>query len=533
MPIHHRASQRRVFRPEPGDPANCTPALRRALARCADERGAELFFPEGTYHFRAEGAVRRHCSIANHDSGPKDIVFHLRDFADFSITGENARFIFHGRVNPFVAENCGRLELSGFSVDWDRSFITRAEVLSTGSESMDLRLPADEPYFIEDGRWVFFDDEYKSLRPYLNFMEYDVARRAPLADTTDCYVTNRAEELEAGIVRVRGVGARPRPGSTIVIKHELRLHPGIVLDRCRETSIHDVTLHHSCGMGVIAQNCGDVTLARVEVTPAPDGDRLISTSDDAAHFVNCRGRILIEDCLFENQWDDAVNIHGIYRRLRRRGVGTPFYFLEAGHYQQFGVEMAAPGETLELVDRDTLLTYGELKVKAVMPLTPQITRVEFETPLPEDFRDGDVVANLAATPSATIRRCVMRRNKPRGVLVTTPKPVRIEDNHFHTAGAAIYLGGDANFWFESGAVRDVLIRGNTFDHCRFMPSATGRAVIDIAPEIAPEHRPAGSYHRNIRIEGNRFIGTPNAGDQVAAFSAADLQVTDNDVLDES
>ena len=80
----------------------------------------------------------------------------------------------------------------------------------------------------------------------------------------------------------------------------------------------------------------------------------------------------------------------------------------------------------------------------------------------------------------------------------------VENNDFVSSGAAILIAGDANEWYESGAVRDVLIRGN-----RFHPSCLtswyqfGEGIISILP-IIPKFDPEKPFHRNIRIEGNRF-----------------------------
>ncbi|MCF7838945.1 MAG: right-handed parallel beta-helix repeat-containing protein [Candidatus Marinimicrobia bacterium] len=502
---------------------DCTPALHAALAACQRRGAAGLVFGPGTYHFYPAAAPERHCWISNNDSGFKRIAFHLRGLRDFVIEGRGAHFLFHGRINPFVAEQCAGLCLRGFTVDWDRSFVARAEVLARGRDWMDLRLPPGDPGRVVDGRLVYFDDVYAELRPYLRFMEYDLARRRPLPDTRDWMTDNRAEELEAGTVRVRGVSPPPRVGATLVIKHQARQHPAIVLDHCRQTRLEELTLHHSCGMGIIAQNCRDVNLNRVRVTPTPDSDRLISTQDDATHFVNCSGKIGMADCLFENQWDDGTNVHGIYQRLRQR-LGV--LMLEVGHYQQLGIAMAAPGETLEFINRRTLLTYHQARIKSVTPFNPQFTGVTFHEPLPAAYRDGDAVANLDRTPALTIRDCVFRNNKPRGILVTTPRRVLIEKNTFQTAGAAIYISGDANFWFESGGVRDVTIRRNLFEDCNFMTRATGQAVIDIAPEIAPRRAQGSGYHQNIRITDNVFRGSQTARRALIRHRAAQQVVTE-------
>lgn len=80
----------------------------------------------------------------------------------------------------------------------------------------------------------------------------------------------------------------------------------------------------------------------------------------------------------------------------------------------------------------------------------------------------------------------------------------IEKNEFETSGSAILIAGDANYWFESGAVTDVLIRDNRFKApCNSSPYQFCEAVISIYPEI-PEPDTNLPFHRNIRIENNRF-----------------------------
>ena len=48
---------------------------------------------------------------------------------------------------------------------------------------------------------------------------------------------------------------------------------------------------------------------------------MISITADATHYVNCGGYIRMIDCTFENQKDDATNIHGLYMAVEK--VGGP------------------------------------------------------------------------------------------------------------------------------------------------------------------------------------------------------------------
>lgn len=66
--------------------------------------------------------------------------------------------------------------------------------------------------------------------------------------------------------------------------------------------------------------------------------------------------------------------------------------------------------------------------------------------------------------------------------------------------SAILIEGDAEGWFESGPVNDVLIRENTFVDCAYN-GGPGNAVIAINPSnsVINANRPV---HKNIRIENN-------------------------------
>ena len=117
---------------------------------------------------------------------------------------------------------------------------------------------------------------------------------------------------------------------------------------------------------------------------------------------------------------------------------------------------------------------------------------------------GDALENLTWSPDVTIRDNAFESNRARGVLVSTPGRVLIERNRFDSSGSAILIAGDANYWYESGAVRDVTIRGNVFGPaCLSSPYQFGEGIVSILPEI-PRPDPAYPFHRNIRIEGNEF-----------------------------
>ena len=175
--------------------------------------------------------------------------------------------------------------------------------------------------------------------------------------------------------------------------------------------------------------------------------------------------------------------------------------------------MARSGETLEI---GTV----RAKVKSIIELNKQYAMFIPEEPLP-DIPDGTLVLNMDRQPRVTIRACRFIANKPRGVLVTTAGKTLIEHNEFHTPGAAIYLAGGSDFWYESGPVRDMTIRKNLFRDCLYQGFSTGRAVIDI---VAPAWK-QDVFHRGIRIEENLFSDSHNK--LVSASNCGDLFISGN------
>ena len=493
--------------PAPGDPGvDITPALRDTLARCRETRAARLVFAPGVYHFYPDRATEAYLFISNNDEGLKHIAFPLFDFTDFEIDGGGARFVFHGLILPFVALRSMRLTLRNFSIDWSRSFHSEADVVAATDDHVDICIPEAFPFKVEHGQLRFVHENGRLTR-IRNILEFDSARRETAFRVYDNYGIGdrcRAETLPSGYVRLHAAFSKPlpKPGNRLVMTSEGRHCPGITLDGCADVRLMDVTLHHAGGMGVIAQHCRNLTLQRTCVVPPPDGRRMISTAADATHFVNCAGLIAILDCRFEQQMDDPVNVHGIYARLSARPSDRTVE-IELRHHQQFGIDLARVGERIEFVNGRTLLTTHTASLTGVERLNRRFTRLTFDQPLPPAVAVGDAVGNLDWNADLTIRGTISRANRARGFLISTGGKVLIEENHFHTPGAAILIAGDANHWFESGAVRDVVIRRNRFENCNY--GVWGRAAIDINPEIEAAHRAGVRYHRDITIEENTFV----------------------------
>jgi hypothetical protein len=417
---------------------------------------------------------------------------------------------------PFLVAHSQGVTVRNLSFDFTRTFHSEARVLTVASNSIDVEFSDEFPYEVRNGVLIFTNGKKQSreqttvksgeiLYPYGTLLAFDPVKRETAFMAKDRYgllggIVAREVAPHQVTLLVDGVSAQP--GNVLVFGAALRDNPGIVIDDSANVHLIGVNIHHCGGMGVIAQRSTDIFLKDVRVTPPPGGKRLVSITADATHFVNCRGRIEMEDCLFENQKDDATNIHGLYARITRLFSRQRFE-VRLVHPQQAGIDFVRPGTRLELTQGPSLQPLGFALVKRVERLNKECTVVETEQPLPEQVQVGDAVADAGAnTADVLIKNCVFRGNRARGILLGSRGRMVVEGNTFHVQGAAILFEGDARFWFEQAGVRQVLIRSNTFDNCNF--GVWGNGCIQVGSGIAEEFKITTRYNQNITIEHNLF-----------------------------
>lgn len=479
-----------------------------------------IHFAEGVYDFYPEDCTQRYCYFCNNDEGIKTIAFDLADKQDFTMSGDNAKLLFHGRISPIVASRCKNLVIQGITIDFEDCFVTDADLVEQADGIAWLRLYG--PHSVENGRIVFTHDFYDNLSHRLRFAAYDVEKKELRPEMPQFQILNENVLMrQDGLVGLH-YEFSPECGRHFIIRHEDRLCPAIVIDDCKDVALNDVCIHHAAGMGVLAQCCDGVALNRVTVKP---NGRRVSVSDDAVHFVECRGNLAILGCELSDTMDDSINVHGIYRPLKCRLIGAPFMYLDTGHFQQQGIPGAKSGDTLELMDNATHIPYARVKVQKATRLNKQLTRVDFSEPLPSAWHPGDCARVLeVAHASLTVQNCVLKTLNGRGILASGLKSVLLKDNVIHTSGAGIFVSGGATYWYETGPVDSLEIVGNTLNNCCYNSYASTREPLAVFPEL-PVLSDDFYYHGTIRIADNRFVTSKRT--VISILSAESVTCTGN------
>ncbi len=487
---------------------DATQLVIKAIKDCKIQKAKKIVLTKGKYEFWPDYASEKYAFISNNDHGLKNIVFDLSDMNDIMIDGQGSEFLFHGYVCPFFMENSKNITIKNLSIDYARTFHSEGIIIGAYTDSLDISFSSAYPYKVQNERLMFYDE--KDIQyPFWHLLEFNTEKRE-LAYMALDYITGvenmRVKELRPGLVRIYLPGLKGTTGNTLIFNSKNRLVPAISILKSQDIVIKDVTIFHSGGMGVIGQLSKNILLDGYKATPAPG--RMLSLTADPTHFVNCSGNIIIQNCIMENQMDDAGNIHNIYVRVDKI-ISPNELVVKLVHYQQQGIDIFSQNMKVEFATGADLATYAENIITKVERINREYTRLTFQKPFGKKVEVGHLVGSLDHAPNITIKNCVAKNNRARGFLLGSRGKILVENNYFHTWWGALDLYANGNDWYEQGGVRDVTIRNNKFDNCNYGLNV-GMGVVISLIGITKEP-PAGSYyHKNILIENNLFrIFNPN------------------------
>ena len=476
-----------------------TLALHKAIDYCKEVQASKLIIPYGQYDILPDYAFERYVWVSNNDEGLKRFAFDLTGMEDFEIDGEGSTLMFHGYVSPFLILDSKRIKVRNILIDYVRTFHSEGVITNVRSDGIDVTFSDAFPYKIEQEMLFFYDAQGRSY-PYGSLLEFDPVKRETAFMAKDYWLRHPivARELEKGEVRIYKEGLTGcLVGNVMVFGAANRDVPGFTISNSQEVTICRVNIYHCGGMGVIAQRSRDIELSEVIISPAPESGRVVSITADATHFVQCGGYVHIINCLFEQQKDDATNIHGIYAAIVQI-LSPKEIVLKWKHTQQYGSLLGQPNDVVEIVASKSLITLSKNRIKKVEAFNKEFFKIEFEDEIPQEVRLNDVVASIHA-PEVLIKGSVFRGNRARGLLLGSRGAIVIEENYFHIPGSAILFEGDGNYWYEQSGVNNVIIKNNVFDNCNY--GVWGNALFQVGSGIY-ENREESRYHRNIIIEKN-------------------------------
>ena len=459
-------------------------------------RAVTLVLAPGRYDFYPHKSAERTYYISNHDQdNPKNVGLPVEGIDSLTIDGSGANLFFHARMLPIAVIGSRGCVIKDLHIDFEQPHINQITITASDSVSgiSFETAPWVRSRINSDGNLEFYGEGWQHT-PWGGILFEGDTRR----------VVYRTGDTGAALKGVKSTGPnsynapmwrneRIRPGMVMALRGWGRPAPGVFLSECVSPVLEKVRIHYAEGMGVLAQLCDSVTLREVTVgLRGTDDPRYFSTQADATHFSGCKGLISSTGGLYEGMMDDAINVHGTY--LKVVGVdGTNTLIGSYMHGQSYGFKWGEPGDSVSFIRSTTMERIGEINYITSISATDTPTehgaktfRIEFRNPVPAGIteNEGFGIENLSWTPEVYFAGNVIRNNRARGSLFSTPRTTLVENNLFdHTSGTAILLCGDCNGWYETGACRDVTIRNNRFINALTSMYQFTEGVISIYPEI--------------------------------------------------
>lgn len=471
--------------------------LFNALTECKVMNAEALHFSKGEYHFFDKFAFERAICISNHgENGFKKTGFLLENTENFIIDGGGSHFVFESVMNMVTVLGCKNITLKNFTVSMPVAPYPEGKVVAVTDGYFDVEfsyyseiIATDSDLLISNGESLeraICNIEFNGETHEIEYGTGDQTAGAPL------YILKK-EKIGENIIRFYGASRKPKLNNVLALMIGRRYVSGLFIDNSEDIKIENVIINSCVGIGIMAQRSKNITVDGCAVTSAED--KFVSSGADATHFVGCSGKITVQNCLFEHMLDDALNVHGIYLKVIYSEIGKAV--VKFCNSASTGFNLFNKGDKICEMDAKTLIPC----TTATVLKSTKINNELIEIVLDEDkiLKENNVIENLTTYPELTLKNSVIRNNRARGVLIATKHSV-IENCDFHTSGAAVVLECDGRFWYESGAVEDILIKNNRFVGCKH--GTWGNGVISVPKrESEVENK---YYHGTVSITGNTF-----------------------------
>jgi len=461
---------------------------------------------------------------------PEKETWHLklRKMKDFTIEASGVTLIFSSRdKRGILFEDCHNVTFRGATLLRETPPFSQGDLMRIASDrkAVDIKIHAGYPTDIDDPRFFYKTPVLTTFKPDRqlkeNVPDFYIAEVERL--NNDTFRFHLREPVSPEIPLVPGDQLAWRgssPWKAAGHEVDVRYGSGIVFT--------DVTIKNSFGLAVF-EGCGEggnYYSYKYTYGPKPGGadkEPLLSGAGDGFHSAAMRKGPTLENCLFEGQHDDAVNIHGqfamVIEAADRSVVADYRGTMATGSGRN---PFARPGDMLAFYNNqgqlvqdacvtgiESLSGYNEPAGKQTIDSrvfkdreNANYIRIKLDRPVSAAY--GWYVANHNEIGNGfVIRNCVFRNSRGHGCFIRAGNGV-IENclfEHIHMGG--IVVAPEMGSWNEASYSRNLIIRNNTF---RKVGIATQcwNSGLTIAGFENDKFISLPGGHRDIQVENNCF-----------------------------
>lgn len=432
--------------------------------------------------------------------------------SDLTVLGYGAVIMVEGISGALSFSDCSNLHLAGLTIDQPRVPFSAGRLTSISGDVSTFVVNATlYPPPSHGQGW---------LNRVQATMEYDPVAERPAVQQpgaerpVDDYSLHSPQQLfwNGSLVQIHAAPfqSRLKLNAMYVLRHQVYGFNAITFNNLTRPVFRDLQLLSIPGVGIAGKGAVDLLMDNVQVKKT--SGRAMSLTADAVHLTNARGQLRIQNCFFEGQGDDGINIptqyNSVLKIFNNRTLGLGF--------RHSNTDLVAPmmsvGDRVLFRSRRSFSSYFTTKVAAIDLQTPA---VRFQDILPAQLQLYDLVLSTTDQPnSVLIQNNTFKNNRARGLLLKQHSALVIGNRFVGSSGPAIQAVPDGCKWFEGDVVRNWTIQHNVISNNNY---GAARQAGDIyisscvpvwTPDGTPEFHGSASTnqqpHSDVRIVSNYF-----------------------------
>lgn len=480
--------------------------LIEAAKQIDDEK--TIHFEKGTYFLSSEKSKQYMLYITNtvgdnefsSEETPhlNAVPFYFGNIHNLVFDGNGSVFIIDGKVTNIAAEHCRNITLKNLEIRHLHPDMHELKVINKSHFYVDFQIDGDSLYKFENNKLYFYGRDYCCVANENALNAHWIGRIREDAPNK----IKRVSHPLIGALRIVDSGNRKirayylntfrfRIGDCFYLFDVRRQFAGIFVNQCENVILNSIKQRFNYSLALVLQNSKNVSMLNCEFAPEHNSVRKMASVADFIQVCMCRGKINIENNLFDGAGDDCLNVHGVHYKIK--SVDKNKLIVSFMHPQSHGYNPLHTGDEIAFINPKTLLEHGNTKIMNSVLINEYEIELEIESAKKAVI--GEVIEDISACPDVYFANNTLNRIITRGLLLTTRGKVIIENNAFKSNSmSGILLSDDAKSWYESGMCRDVTIQNNIFDYC-------GETPILIKPENSVY---SGAVHKNIKILDNCF-----------------------------
>ncbi|MBR3818726.1 MAG: hypothetical protein IKJ41_06205 [Clostridia bacterium] len=469
-------------------------------------------------------------------NGLRRTAMFLKNKKNIAIDGNGATVIVHGKMTPFLFDNCENIAVKNLTVDYACPTMAEFRVLSNENGVCKIKINPDCLFRIEDDNLIWQGENDKNGNPYWEDLYNGTRRHIKVFDpvTEKCRDFRRDNLKFEKIERIDDYTLKVQlenkdvafeEGCIFQTRSIIRDQTGAYFNRCKNLHLENLRIKFMHGLGMVSQFCENITYKNCDFTPA-DG-RTIASTADFFQFSGCKGNIVIDSCKAWGAQDDCVNVHGTHLRIVEQNTDENSITVRFMHDETWGFQAFKKGDELEFIKWDTLIPYNKATVVDYKKLNDTDIKLIVDN-IPDGIvLEKDVVENATWTPNLHVSNCDFGPTSGRGILCTTRGKVVIENNRFRNLwGPALLIEDDCNFWFESGYTKEIIFRNNYVEACEYAEMWENAPVIRYTPKVMDVNSSA-YVHGKLVLSGNTFKKPRKGRHYIHLEYLREAEITDN------